>query len=1106
MANYFDGKVNPNSPQATDLERYQNLGLRDAEPNLGVPEDDGYVLTSDTLGNRSWVPSGSGPTSPFIPKDIITAKGDIIVGSASETPTVITVAPDGCILITDSSDFVGVRWLDFAQLGVPLSLFSAKGDLAVATSSRVVTNVTVGSDGQVLVADSAEPSGLKWGTITGSGIPESIIDGKGDLIVGLSSDTPQKLSVGSNGHVLMADSTEPLGVKWAPSSAIESLTIVTESLASGQDWDFWLDLGQLFSFISVSVTASPEDGWLRVYTSDAARSADTRIAPGPPLPAINSGFVTEIVTSLSEPSVTLLPIPQAFTEDGVFFRFTNQSVVTQSFSLEFRLLRVVESPCDLPPYGNNIYVNPGCVQYFSIITGALSGSTPSLTYTGGTTLLGEASNNYTGALVGGSGSLGIFNLDRGALGEITSISLSAGSGYESGDTVIIEGSLIGGVDGVDDVEILLSRFNGMELLGAWENGGSITNFPLLNTSQGVEFVRAWYDCSSMTSIQALDTSLSTNFSSAWFGCSSLVDFPPIDVSSGTNFSSAWGQCSGLTSFPSIDLSSGIYFQGAWADCSSLTSFPAGMFDSCSATNFAGAWANCALDQTSVDNILISLDTAGQENGIVNLDGGTSAEPGVAGYAAKASLESKGWTVTVNTTFFIYCTPDYPLLPVTFPPYSCNTTVNTAGVTDFSYAWDGCYSIVTFPCVDSSSVTDFSYAWNECSYLTSFPVLNTSSGTDFTHSWSYCYALTSFPVLNFESGTNFTYSWAYSGFTSFPALDLSTGTNFYGTWAGCYYMASFPSLMNLSGGIDFTYTWYYCTALTEFPALDLSSGVIFDNTWFSCENLTSFPLIDVSSGTSFSGAWQYCRLLASFPLLDVSSSTNFSSAWFGCWALASFPLLDVSSGTDFYYAWGDCINLDSFPLLDTSSGVYFSGAWYNCNDLISFPLLNVSQGIDFSRAWESCNGLTSFPALDMSLGTNFSNAWTNCTSLASFSAVNVSSGTNFQQSWASCASLTSFPFIDLSSGTNFSGAWSGCGNLTTFPAGMFDSCLATNFSGAWLFCALSQTSVDNILVSLDTAGQSNGTLSLNAGTSSAPGPAGLAAKTSLQGKGWTVSTN
>ena len=46
-------------------------------------------------------------------------------------------------------------------------------------------------------------------------IPESLIDAKGDLIVGTAADTAARLGVGSDGQVLTADSAEAGGVKWA---------------------------------------------------------------------------------------------------------------------------------------------------------------------------------------------------------------------------------------------------------------------------------------------------------------------------------------------------------------------------------------------------------------------------------------------------------------------------------------------------------------------------------------------------------------------------------------------------------------------------------------------------------------------------------------------------------------------------------------------------------------------------------------------------------------------------------------------------------------------------------------------------------------------------
>lgn len=46
-------------------------------------------------------------------------------------------------------------------------------------------------------------------------IPNSILDAKGDLIVATSADTPGKISVGTDGHYLKANSAVGLGVEWA---------------------------------------------------------------------------------------------------------------------------------------------------------------------------------------------------------------------------------------------------------------------------------------------------------------------------------------------------------------------------------------------------------------------------------------------------------------------------------------------------------------------------------------------------------------------------------------------------------------------------------------------------------------------------------------------------------------------------------------------------------------------------------------------------------------------------------------------------------------------------------------------------------------------------
>ena len=85
----------------------------------------------------------------------------------------------------------------------------------------------------------------------------------------------------------------------------------------------------------------------------------------------------------------------------------------------------------------------------------------------------------------------------------------------------------------------------------------------------------------------------------------------------------------------------------WGGCSSMTSFPANMFDTCPATNFTSAFVNCALNQTSIDNILVSIAAAGTSSGTLNMTDGTNATPSATGLAAKATLVGRGWTVTHN---------------------------------------------------------------------------------------------------------------------------------------------------------------------------------------------------------------------------------------------------------------------------------------------------------------------------------------------------------------------------------------------------------------------------------------------------------------------------
>ena len=55
-------------------------------------------------------------------------------------------------------------------------------------------------------------------TLETAEIPDTIIDAKGDLIVGSAADTAARQAVGTNGYILTARSTATNGVQWEAAS------------------------------------------------------------------------------------------------------------------------------------------------------------------------------------------------------------------------------------------------------------------------------------------------------------------------------------------------------------------------------------------------------------------------------------------------------------------------------------------------------------------------------------------------------------------------------------------------------------------------------------------------------------------------------------------------------------------------------------------------------------------------------------------------------------------------------------------------------------------------------------------------------------------------
>ena len=82
------------------------------------------------------------------------------------------------------------------ETGIQPSIVTAKGDLIVATANGSVTNQAVGTNNQVLMADSAQADGVKWANEATSTLTTT-----GDILYASAANTLARRAIGSTGDV-----------------------------------------------------------------------------------------------------------------------------------------------------------------------------------------------------------------------------------------------------------------------------------------------------------------------------------------------------------------------------------------------------------------------------------------------------------------------------------------------------------------------------------------------------------------------------------------------------------------------------------------------------------------------------------------------------------------------------------------------------------------------------------------------------------------------------------------------------------------------------------------------------------------------------------------
>ena len=177
--------------------------------------------TSFLRGDNTWSVPAGGAGGDVGTDAIWDAKGDLAGGTGPNAATRLPLGTDLQVLTVNSAEATGMEWttLPSGAGGVATDpVWDAKGDIAGGTGLDTATRLAVGANSQVLTADSAEATGMKWSTPS-TVADDPVWDAKGDLAAGTGADASSRLAIGTDAQVLTADSASPNGMKWAASAA-----------------------------------------------------------------------------------------------------------------------------------------------------------------------------------------------------------------------------------------------------------------------------------------------------------------------------------------------------------------------------------------------------------------------------------------------------------------------------------------------------------------------------------------------------------------------------------------------------------------------------------------------------------------------------------------------------------------------------------------------------------------------------------------------------------------------------------------------------------------------------------------------------------------------
>jgi hypothetical protein len=199
----------------------------------------GKYLTTDGTTSSWGAISGSlaQPTEPTSPTDgLIWVDTDgtaptTVVTRWSKAPTAGTTTLTG----TDDGTTVLAYTPGYEEVFLNGVLLSRTNDYTASTGTSVVLSVaTVAGDIVEVICplQVAYTDAITTTAANAAYVPKTLVDAKGDILTATADNTPARLAVGTNDQILVADSTASTGLKWATPTSGGMTLLSTTTLSS----------------------------------------------------------------------------------------------------------------------------------------------------------------------------------------------------------------------------------------------------------------------------------------------------------------------------------------------------------------------------------------------------------------------------------------------------------------------------------------------------------------------------------------------------------------------------------------------------------------------------------------------------------------------------------------------------------------------------------------------------------------------------------------------------------------------------------------------------------------------------------------------------------